>query len=730
MRRRSRRQAGLIAVVLTVTVTSLVGAPDALATHNKIVTFAARYCPTYDAIMANEARNNIMESLKDLGPNNTYGSSDAMDPDREVAHQPLCRPLSGWHFTMGTGIESRAVPGPWGSLSKVTSPYSTSIVTRDSVPLLNDTNGNTGRTIQGAVTIELTESQRAQAANANLWVMGGTPTQPVAEPETYAFGALRCGVDNLNGDNVEYVSYPTGATHVFCFAYYVRPAPASGTIIVRKVLSGAPPPTPPQNVRFTGNISYNTDRSFVVTARPDNPGEETFYRAGGATWSFTEDPPPAGQVFGGVTCTSSTGQSTLDTNPDPDERSASVGLAAGDVVMCTFTDTFQPPETGLTLRKVTLGKVGSFDFSIDGPEQAHQTITTETEGIPANGPEMDLEDGTYEIREHLPETARGKWSLQSVFCNTVEKSAENPVRVELTGSPKICTFTNRFTPAGSIRIHKVTLGDVTTTSFFVVPNFGVPGRYVQSATTTREGEPEPATGDDTSELPLGDYIIQELAPFVASPPGSWTLDAVVCDGLPIPSDQGRVHVQLTADHPDLDCTFTNVFTRPPEPPPPAPDTTPPPPAPTTVDAPAVSVLGATSASQQAVPKADLEVTKSATPRRLVIGATVRYVVTVTNRGPAAARNVTVVERQTYGNRRLRLRTSQGTCRGTPPRSCSIGTLDPGEEATITVTVRPRKTGRLRNVVAANTSTDERNVDGQAAAATVRVLPRPPAQFTG
>ena len=86
--------------------------------------------------------------------------------------------------------------------------------------------------------------------------MGGTPTDPVATPANFAFGALRCGVDNLNGDNVEWVTFPTTIRiHVFCFAYYVTPPPPAGTIIVRKRLSVPPggPDVPPQTFRFTGN---------------------------------------------------------------------------------------------------------------------------------------------------------------------------------------------------------------------------------------------------------------------------------------------------------------------------------------------------------------------------------------------------------------------------------------------------------------------------------------------
>ena len=72
------------------------------------------------------------------------------------------------------------------------------------------------------MTIELTPQERAQANQASqLWAQGGTPTDPVLAQKfpgpQYGFGGLRCATDNLNGDNVEYIFFPTGVQHVFCY---------------------------------------------------------------------------------------------------------------------------------------------------------------------------------------------------------------------------------------------------------------------------------------------------------------------------------------------------------------------------------------------------------------------------------------------------------------------------------------------------------------------------------
>ena len=173
-------------------------------------------------------------------------------------------------------------PEPWGRLSYVTDPFSPVITTQPSVPLLDGLGQPTGSTIYGATTITLTDEQRSSPAQSSkLWIQGGTQGEPDHRPETYGFGALRCATDNLNGDNVEWISYPPDTTHVFCFAYYVNPAPTSGTITVRKEVS-LPPDTPAQKLRFTGNISY-ANNEFFLTAVERQPGELSFIRAGGST---------------------------------------------------------------------------------------------------------------------------------------------------------------------------------------------------------------------------------------------------------------------------------------------------------------------------------------------------------------------------------------------------------------------------------------------------------------
>jgi Domain of unknown function DUF11 len=743
------RRAGFLVVL----VAALAGASPASASHIRYVTFAARYCPTYDAINANEARNNIQESLKPLGANTPYGPNDAMDPVVEQTHQPLCKPLAGWKFTLGTGYQSRAVPGPWGNLSKVTGTYPDAppaspnpVTTLASTDLLNPNGVKTG-TIDGAVTLQLTEDQVNQASKANsLWVMGGTPTDPVATPANYAFGALRCGVDNLNGDNVEWVTFPSDSIHVFCFAYYVTPPPPAGTIIVRKRLTVPPdaPDVPTQTFRFTGNVSFTPDPAnpsdpqknyFDVTGGVSDAdiaaGKATFPRAAGSTWTFRERPPASSAAtFTDVQCTST--NSTV-TKSDTVPGEVSVLLGAGDVVTCTYTNnvTFSP---GLYLRKITTGGVGKFSFAAQSgnAEPETRTITTTKEGIAAAAARIPVQAGhTYTITETPPDRSDGHWELDSVTCagQPVRRGLSVQTTIPANGT-QFCTFNNRFAPTGSIILRKATLGATATAAFLISPTFGTPITYAQSATTTKEGVPVRATGDDTTALPLGTYSIREMTPSPGPVPGSWRLAAAVCNGIPVPTAGGGALVTLTRDRPTIDCTVTNEFVPVPEPAPLPPSPSPPPiPTPTPLPTAPIDIANVVAAGTLS-PLANLVVTKVATPRLVIVGSKVRYRVTVRNRGPATARAVTVVERQAYGNRSLTLSASQGHCRGAPPRFCVLGTLAPGSSATVNVTVRTRRTGRFRNVVAVNQSTPDPALGANTASATIVVVRRPRAHFTG
>ena len=673
------------------------------------VTLVARVCDTYQDIMANRARNDIQESLENLGKDTVYSAREPVTPDLEEPNNN-CNTLNGWRFKLGTDYRSKAVVGPWGALSIVENPYAGEPgPTRNGVPLLGSDGVQVGNeTIDGAVTIDLTQDQADRAARDNsLWIQGGVPADPVLNndyPNQYGFGALRCAVDNLNGDNVEWIAYPSGAAHVFCYAYYVKPPPTAGAIIVRKEVD-APAGTAAQDFRFAGNLSYNEDGKFTLRAAPGSVGSQTFFRAAGGTWTIDEEVPP-GWALDNLTCSSLSGQSGITTAA----ALATITLAARDTVTCTYRDRLLPPPSGLTLGKVTLGRTGTADFSLAGASEATGSVTTSEPGVVATTAFDPIPAGDYTVTERPVDVPGGRWRREEVRCNgAIVPGAPDPLPLTLVpGGGASCIFYNRFVPDGTIKLRKRTFFRTGTTGFVVTRAGSVPPEvFGQSATTTQAGEPVLATGDSTERLPLGTYDIQELTTSNADG-GSWELDQVVCNGQPFGSAQGRVRVVLTEERPDIDCTFSNRFRE---------------------RAPDSGVLPGTDSSQGADPVTDLVIRKTATPKRILAGEAVRYKVTVINRSDVVAEDVSGSESRPPSGTRVQVSGPKRVkCRSLRPIVCSVGDMAPHSRITLTATVRTPRVGRVVNRVAVHTATREDRLGDNRAKAVVHVrrLPR----FTG
>ncbi|MDG4800132.1 hypothetical protein O7618_06160 [Micromonospora sp. WMMD980] len=301
--------------------------------------------------MANRARNDIQESLQDLGKNSVYPAGEPVSPAIEEPNDPACRPLLGWEFTFGSGYTKN------GPLSTVTGVNGTAGPTVASVPWLDPAGDPTGGTVAGAVTVTLTPEQVALAMNNDLWVQGGTPDDPLLAGEfgagAYGFGALRCAVDNLNGDNVEFISFPNDSHHVFCYAYYVSPEPGLGNIVIRKALD--------ENVdaavdfTYDSNLTYNPSGQFQLSTDGTFVAEQTFVRADsdafGGPYTATETAPP-GWSLASLDCDTTRpggGTPASSFTTDLGSGAISIDLAEGDIVTCTYTNTRRKPTPSPTL---------------------------------------------------------------------------------------------------------------------------------------------------------------------------------------------------------------------------------------------------------------------------------------------------------------------------------------------------------------------------------------------
>ena len=511
---------------------------------------------------------------------------------------------------------------------------------------------------------------------------------------------------------MEFVAFPSGSRHVYCFAYYVTPPPTSGTIVIRKEVSS--PAGADQTFTFEGNLSYTPDHRFSLTVDDGAPASATAYRAetraGDPPWTVRELT-PAGWQLTGLECT----DGGSDVTADAGAGAVSIRLLAGDTVTCTFTNALDPPPGALLISKITQGGVGTFEFGVrpaEGGAVERSSATTTQPGLPAlatPGP-LSLDPGNYVIGEGRPSPPGGRWEQVSAICNARTRSATGPITVAISaGRGQVCVFTNRFVPSGSIAIGKVTRGGIGTTGF-VVSRIGAPARqYRQSAETRAPGEVAVARGDSTQRLVLGRYAIQETGT-VPEEDGRWDLLSVNCGGRQRAFAQGRVEVELTADNPRMRCRFENGFVANPSPPDPGPVPGPEPgPEPPTPRPPA------------ALP--ELVVTKRPVSPRVRVGGVATFVITVRNEGLVTAEQVVVADAFGARGQLVSARPSQGSCTQRVPVICRLGSLAAGAEATIRVRVRAVDTPVIRNLVVVGSASAEGELRDNTARARVGVRPR-------
>lgn len=689
------------------------------------VTFAARVCPTYEDIDANLARNQMQEHLRPLGPDSPYKALDVVDPVLEDQLHPECEADPRFDLQMGEGVAEDPVTDPqFGALSVVEPESGGKITLRNKTELLDSKGEPTGSQIDGARTVTLSEEQADLATKEEgLWVQGGTPDKPILNPNQFSFGAIRCAFDHARGDNVEWIAYPAGQTHIFCFYYLVKEPSGAAAITVRKEVVGAGATT--TVFPFDGNLS--TPGGFRLEAGPGAPDSRTFLRDatgdGDPPWRV-EELLPDGWRLDDLECTSSSGESETSIAG----AEASIRLAAGDAVTCTYTNSLVPPAGGLAIKKVTRGGTGRFGYRVapfGGGQDETATATTREEGVitPATPWLLLLSPGRYAIEETLPSSPRGKWTLESASCNGVDQTIRGGDTIVVRVRPQrgvSCTFTNRFTPRrGSITIFKVTKGGVGRVGFLVAPRGAEGPSEVrgQVAQTRRPGIPAKARGQSTRGLPLGQYLIQELIRT-----DSWSLESVRCNGRQVPFGRGLTAVRLTAERRHVVCTFTNKRVESPEKP-----TEPE----TPIEPGRPDPMEPVESKPVVIPEARLVVTKRATPKALQLGETISYGITVTNNGPDVARNVLLWEQGAPALLFRSMTASQGVCRvSRNPKGCLLGDIAPGESVRILARAMPTQAGRITNRVVVGSPTANRALASSQASVTVPVVARREVSFTG
>lgn len=244
---------------------------------------------------------------------------------------------------------------------------------------------------------------------------------------------------------------------------------------------------------------------------------------------------PAGWDLTGLVCEITIsglegGLSTFDTTTSPPD--ASITLAAGDTVTCTFTNTQQKGQ--LTVTKATLPATDAsteFDVTASGDgtitETALQTLTGN-----AGTFTWEVTPGTYAVSEAVP----AGWDETNNTCVGVAVAA---------GETGACTITN--VKRGTLIIQKHSIGGAATFSF--TGSGPQPGSLGGGFDITTNGEVGlQSVGDVTfGNIVAGGYAVAEVVP------DGWTLASATC------SNGNDPNAITLGPGQEITCTFVNVM---------------------------------------------------------------------------------------------------------------------------------------------------------------------------
>jgi uncharacterized repeat protein (TIGR01451 family) len=237
------------------------------------------------------------------------------------------------------------------------------------------------------------------------------------------------------------------------------------------------------------------------------------------------------------------------------------------------------------------------------------------------------------------------------------------------GDTADCTITNTLKAAPRLTVIKHVIND----------NGGT--KKAADFTLTVSGtDPSPASfpGNEAGTvvtLKPGPYAVNE-----AAVSGYATTKSESCSG-------SLIHYGDTAT-----CTVTNNDIASPPPPPPPPG----------------------------VPEIDLAITKTDSPDPVSVGGLLTYTLTVTNKKGDTANNVVVTDALPSGVTLVSVATTKGTCSGSNPIRCAIGSVAYNELVTIMVVVRPNSPGTITNTAVVTGREHEHDPSNNTASATTLV----------
>jgi len=284
-------------------------------------------------------------------------------------------------------------------------------------------------------------------------------------------------------------------------------------IVVNKAGTGSAAQTFPFEQSWDGNATAPADFSLAI-GQSTNSGD---IAAGTYTVSELLPATSPAWLLNNISCTDDAAGANHSTTSVANPT-ATITLAAGDTVSCTFTNAQQGR---LVLVKNTVGPDGTFSFS--GP--IGSVATTSNSGTVG----LDVAPGTYPVAETVP----AGWALTSSSC---DQGRTLPNVVISAGQTVTCTFNN--TKLGKIIVTKQALPDGSPQQFTFDGSWNGAGNDL-ALTDGQSG--------DSGFITPGTYSVAET-----NIPAGWDLTSATCsDGSPVTA------IAVSADE-TVTCTFTNT----------------------------------------------------------------------------------------------------------------------------------------------------------------------------
>ncbi len=382
------------------------------------------------------------------------------------------------------------------------------------------------------------------------------------------------------------------------------------------------------------------------------------------TYSVSEDV-PAGWDLESAVCSNESSPSEIS-------------LLAGEVVTCVFTN---EKDGRIIVEKQTIpnGDAKRFTFAATWTEGTFQL---------GDGEQHDsglLEPGLYAVGEDVPLG----WDLTGLDCGVEVQREGSAVVLNLNAGQTItCVFTNTKRPPGSLNVVKTVTPTTikepggTVNYTVTIENTSTVDVTVNSVIDDRFGNLANVAGGN----PAGCFAV----PFVLAPGASSTCTFPKT----LTGTAGTAHVNVV--------TVTGTDTS------------------------GNTLTDSDDARVDFTPRLiDLVIVKNATSPTPLNG-TVRYTMTVTNKGPDTATNVQLVDPAPAGITYLTVNPGSPTCTLTPSLiTCNLGTLEPNQSKTITVTARATLVGRHVNTATVTGEGGRETNPADNTDTAVTVVPKPP-----